>query len=113
MGEVYLACDTTLRRDVAVKLLPGHLAANPDYLRRIEQEARTASSLNHPNILTVHEIGTQGGTTFIATEFIDGESLRHRMRRDRLDLRNILDIGTQVASALATANAAGVFVRVI
>ena len=111
MGEVYLGHDTTLRRDVAIKLLAGHLATNPDHVRRIEQEARTASSLNHPNILTVYEVGTQGSTTFIATEFIDGESLQRRMGRGRLDVRKVVDIGTQVASALAMAHAAGIVHR--
>ena len=111
MGEVYLGHDTTLRRDVAIKLLPGHLATSPDHLRRIEQEAYAASSLNHPNILTVYEIGTQGDTNFIATEFIDGEGLRHHMGRGRLDLRKVVDIGAQVASALATAHAAGIVHR--
>ena len=76
MGEVYLAHDTNLRREVAIKVLPAHLAGNGDGLRRLEKEAHAASSLNHPNILTVYEIGTQDGTAFIAAEFIDGESLR-------------------------------------
>jgi eukaryotic-like serine/threonine-protein kinase len=111
MGEVYLAHDTTLRRAVAIKLLPGDLAANTERLRRIQQEAYAASSLNHPNILTVHEIGAQEGTHFVATEFIDGETLRQRMARGRLELREILDIGEQVASALGAAHAAGIVHR--
>jgi len=111
MGEVYLAHDTTLRRAVAVKLLPGHLAEDEDRLRRLEQEAYAASSLNHPNILTIHEVGVHDGTHFIATEFVDGESLRHRLAQGRLELREVLDIGVQVASALGAAHAAGIVHR--
>jgi eukaryotic-like serine/threonine-protein kinase len=111
MGEVYLAHDTTLRRAVAIKLLPGDLAADTERLRRIQQEAYAASSLNHPNILTVHEIGAQEGTHFVATEFIDGETLRQRMARGRLELREILEVGEQVASALGAAHAAGIVHR--
>jgi serine/threonine protein kinase len=110
MGEVYLAHDTNLRREVAIKVLPTHLAENRDSLRRLEKEAHAASSLNHPNILTVYEIGTQDGA-FIAAEFIDGESLRHSMGRRRHELREVLDIGVQVASALGTAHAAGIVHR--
>jgi len=111
MGEVYLAHDTNLRRQVAIKVLSTHLADNTDDLQRLEREAYAASSLNHPNILTVYEIGTQDGSAFIAAEFIDGESLRHRMNRRRHELREVLDIGVQVASALATAHAAGIVHR--
>ena len=111
MGEVYLAHDTTLRRAVAIKLLPGDLAADPDRLRRVEREAYAASSLNHPNILTVHEIGTQDGTHFVATEFIEGESLRQRIAQGRFELREILDIGVQAAAALGEAHAAGIVHR--
>jgi serine/threonine protein kinase/Tfp pilus assembly protein PilF len=111
MGEVYLAHDTTLRRAVAVKLLPADLAQDKDRLRRLEQEAYAASSLNHPNILTIHEVGVQNGIHFIATEFVDGESLRHRMAHGRLELREVLDIGVQVASALGAAHAAGIVHR--
>src|SRR5688500_5404029 len=76
MGEVYLAFDTELDRTVAVKILPEDLAANEQRLRRFIQEAKAASALNHPHILTIHEIGTIGATRFIATEFIDGDTLR-------------------------------------
>jgi len=111
MGEVYLAHDTTLHRAVAIKLLPGHLASDSERLKRLEQEAYAASSLNHPNILTIHEVGTHDRTHFIATEFIDGESLRHRMAHGRLELREVLDIGVQVASALGAAHAADIVHR--
>jgi serine/threonine-protein kinase len=111
MGEVYLAHDSTLHRAVAIKLLPGHLASDADRLKRLEQEAYAASSLNHPNILTIYEVGTHDGTHFIATEFVDGESLRHRLAHGRLELREVLEIGGQVAAALGAAHGAGIVHR--
>ena len=111
MGEVYLAEDTQLRRKVALKLLPADFTADKDRLHRFEREAFAASSLNHPNILTIYEIGTESGDHFIATEFIEGESLRQHTRRARLEVREVLDIGIQVAAALAAAHAAGVVHR--
>src|SRR5260370_13552348 len=79
MGEVYLALDRELDRTVAIKILPEVLAANQQRLQRFIQEAKAASALNHPHIITIHEIGTTGNTRFIATEFIEGETLRQRM----------------------------------
>ena len=79
MGEVYRARDTDLDRTVAIKILPAALASNPQRLQRFTQEAKAASALNHPHILTIHEIGAQDETQFIATEFIDGETLRLRI----------------------------------
>src|SRR5215475_8779273 len=79
MGEVYLADDVKLRRKVALKLLSADLTKDADRLRRFEQEAQAASALNHPNILVIHEIGTEGYAHFIATEFIEGETLRQRI----------------------------------
>jgi serine/threonine protein kinase/tetratricopeptide (TPR) repeat protein len=111
MGEVYLAQDVTLRRSVALKLLPAEFTKNEDRLRRFEQEACTASGLNHPNILTIHEIGSEGEAHFIATEFIDGESLRQHMTRAEIKLREMLDIVIQVASALTAAHEAGIVHR--
>ena len=108
---MYLAEDTTLRRRVALKLLPAPVAADQERLRRLEQEAYAASSLNHPNILTIHEVGVHNSTHFIATEYVDGESLRQRMTRGRFDVREALDIGVQVASALSAAHAAGIVHR--
>ncbi|HJY26704.1 MAG TPA: protein kinase, partial [Pyrinomonadaceae bacterium] len=81
MGEVYLAYDSKLRRQVAIKLLPTALTENKLRLARFEREAYAASSLNHPNIMTIHEIGEQNGKHFIATEYIEGESLREQMTR--------------------------------
>ena len=83
MGEVYLARDTRLGRRVALKLLPAHFTREEDRLRRFQQEARSASNLNHPNILTIYEIGQIDSTYFIAAEFIDGVTLRERMKRSR------------------------------
>src|SRR5713226_8182272 len=87
MGEVYLAYDTSLRRQVAIKLLPVDVTQNKARLSRFGREAYAASSLNHPNILTIHEIGEQDGHHFIATEYIEGESLRQHMTRSRMELR--------------------------
>jgi eukaryotic-like serine/threonine-protein kinase len=111
MGEVYLAQDTRLGRRVALKLLPHHFTRDEDRLLRFQQEARAASALNHPNILTIHEIGEAAGIHYIATEFIDGVTLRQRMAGARLDPAEALDIATQAASALAAAHAAGVVHR--
>src|SRR2546422_9308290 len=91
MGEVYLAEDDRLKRKGALKLLPAGLTANQDRLRRFEQEAQAASGLNHPNIITIHEIGQVDGLNFIVTEFIAGETLRQRMATARLNLATVLD----------------------
>src|SRR5256885_2189743 len=111
MGEVYLAEDSQLHRKVALKVLPSELGQNRERLRRFEQEALTASALNHPNILTVFEIGEADSVRFIATEYVDGETLGLRMRHSRLGAREALDIATQIASALAAAHKAGVIHR--
>ena len=111
MGEVYLAEDLSLHRKVAIKVLPPSVTSNDARLQRFNREAQTASSLNHPNILTVYEIGSQGEYEFIVTEYIDGESLRQRQRRGPFTLVESLDIGCQVASALAAAHAAGIMHR--
>lgn len=111
MGEVYLAEDTRLGRKVALKLLPAAFTANEDRLRRFRQEAKTASALNHPNIITIYEIGESGSINFTATEFIDGETLRERMREAPMKLGDALDVAIQTASALAAAHAAGIIHR--
>ena len=111
MGEVYLAQDTRLSRRVALKLLPVYFASDDARLRRFQSEARAASALNHPNILTIHEVGENDGIYFIATEFIDGHTIRELIRQHKLSLEDILDCIEQVASALAAAHAAGIVHR--
>jgi serine/threonine protein kinase len=111
MGEVFLGQDTGLDRKVALKLLPEELASNPMNMQRFVQEAKAASALNHPNILTIYEIGAEPGTHYIATEFIEGETLRRRMNSDPLTMAQAIDIALQVASALSTAHAAGIIHR--
>src|SRR6059058_64260 len=108
MGQVYLPRDERLGRKVALKLLPEHLTAGETQLGRFEAEARSASALNHPNILTVYEIGTEGNRHFIATEFIEGITLRASLTRERMNLHDALEIVVQVASALAAAHETGV-----
>ena len=111
MGEVYLAEDTRLKRRVALKLLPVLFTADRDRLRRFEQEARAASTLNHPNIITIHEIGEIEEAHYLVTEFIDGETLRQRLMQGRLEISAALDVSLQVASALSAAHEAGIVHR--
>ncbi|HSE30605.1 MAG TPA: protein kinase [Pyrinomonadaceae bacterium] len=111
MGEVYLAQDTQLRRQVAIKVLTAEFTQDQDRLHRFEHESFAASSLNHPNILTIHEIGSHEGTHYIATEYIDGESLRDRLHHSRMHLREVLEVAIQVASALSAAHQAGIVHR--
>ncbi|MDQ3256658.1 MAG: protein kinase, partial [Acidobacteriota bacterium] len=101
----------TLNRSIALKLLPADFSANKERLNRFKREAHAASSLNHPNILTIYEIGAERGLNFIATEFIDGESLRQYIKRPHIELGEVLDIGMEVASALTAAHAAGIVHR--
>src|SRR5206468_11997597 len=111
MGEVYLARDERLGRKAALKLLPDSLTTDETQLSRFKNEARSASALNHPNILTVYEIGTDGNRQFIATEFIEGITLRVSIARGRINPHMALEIAVQVASALAAAHEAGVVHR--
>jgi eukaryotic-like serine/threonine-protein kinase len=111
MGEVYLVKDTKLGRTVALKILPTDFARDDERVRRFEHEARAASALNHPNILTIYEVGACDGAHFIATEFIDGETLRQRMHRAPLTIEESLDIAVQVASAIEAAHEAGIVHR--
>jgi len=110
MGRVYAAEDSRLHRKVALKVLPAEATQQPERVRRFEQEARAVSALNHPNILTIYEVGELEGTHYIATELVDGDTLRHRVGA-RTPLRKILDIAVQAASALAAAHAAGIVHR--
>src|SRR2546426_7237041 len=118
MGEVYLALDARLDRKVALKVLPADVTAHPDRMKRFVQEAKAASALNHPNIITIHEIDEWGssptvreGVHFIATEFIDGETLREHMRNAPVKLGEVLDVAAQIASALSAAHAANIVHR--
>src|SRR5215471_449550 len=107
MGQVFLAEDTRLHRRIALKLLPAHFTRDEARVRRFEQEACAASALNHPNILTIHEIGKLDGMDFIVTEFIDGQTLRE-LGREKVKLTDALDMVIQVASALDAAHTAGI-----
>jgi len=111
MGEVYLAFDAELNRTVAIKTLPDELASNEPRLRRFIQEAQAASALNHPHILTIYEIGNAANTRFMATEFIDGDTITQWIRRGSQKLNEILEIAIQTTSALAAAHAAGIIHR--
>jgi serine/threonine protein kinase/Tfp pilus assembly protein PilF len=116
MGEIYKAKDTTLGRDVAIKVLSSGFSIDRDRLHRFEQEARAASALNHPNIITIHEFGQEEGVHFIVSEFIEGETLRRRIGSgrtagERMSAADVLEIGIQVAGALNAAHEAGIVHR--
>ncbi len=108
MGEVYLGQDTTLRRKVAIKVLPQKFTLDAERLRRLIQEARAASALNHPNIITIYEFGQLDQTHYLVTEYIEGETLRTLVERGPLNPGTVLNIASQVASSLAAAHAAGI-----
>ena len=111
MGVVYLAHDDELDRAIAIKLLPQHLAGDDEHLARLKQEARTASSLNHPNIITIYEIGQHEGGAFIAMEYIDGQTLRDAMAGGPLPIRKTLQVASQIADGLAAAHKRGLVHR--
>jgi len=111
MGEVYLAHDDKLDRRVAVKLITSHVAADAERVRRFRQEARAASTLNHPHILVVHDFGELDGRPFIVTELVEGQTLRDRLRRGALPMREAVEIASQVLSALSAAHARGLVHR--
>lgn len=110
MGRVYLAEDTKLHRRVCLKFLSARFTANAEWLRRFEQEACAASSLNHPNILTIHEIGEADGHHFIATEFISGQTLRERLRNG-IDVQSAIEVAIQISSALVAAHRVNIIHR--
>ncbi len=111
MGEVYRARDTRLDRDVAIKVLPESFASEPDRLRRFEQEARAVAALNHPNILAVHDIGSQDGIRYIVTELLEGRTLREHLNDGALPVRKALDYARQIAEGLAAAHSRGIVHR--
>ncbi|MBA3256807.1 MAG: protein kinase [Pyrinomonadaceae bacterium] len=111
MGEVYLALDAKLERHVALKLLPDKFILDKERLHRFVREAKAASALNHPNIITIHEIGEENGAHFIATEYIEGETLRRKLQTERLEIDETLSIAMQIAAALDAAHRNGIVHR--
>ena len=108
MGEVYRARDASLKRDVAIKVLPASFSRDPDRQRRFQLEAEAAAALNHPNILSIYAVGQQDGSPYIVTELLEGETLRERLRRGSLKLRDAIDIAIQTAKGLAAAHEKGI-----
>jgi serine/threonine protein kinase len=111
MGEVYRARDTRLGREAAIKVLPSSLSDSPESLRRFEQEARAASALNHPNIVTVYEVGRADATSYIAMELVEGKTVRELAAPGPLSMKRALSIAAQAADGLAKAHAAGIVHR--
>src|SRR5712672_2003867 len=111
MGEVYRARDTRLDRDVAVKVLPAHLSAHPEIRARFEREAKAVSSLNHPNICTLYDVGLEDGTAFLVMELIEGETLAARLAKGALPQADLLRYATQIADALDRAHRSGIVHR--
>jgi eukaryotic-like serine/threonine-protein kinase len=111
MGEVWRAHDTRLNREVAIKVLPTALASDEDRLRRFEQEARATSALNHPNILTVFDIGTHEGAPYIVAELLEGEELREQLNLGAIAPRKVIEYAIQIASGLSAAHARGIVHR--
>jgi serine/threonine protein kinase len=111
MGEVYRARDVALKRDVAIKVLPTSYSRNPDRLRRFELEAQAAAALNHPNVVSIFHVGQHEGAPYIVTEMLEGETLRERLRRGPLRLREALDVGVGVANGLTAAHEKGIVHR--
>jgi len=111
MGEVYRARDATLKREVAIKVLPSYFSQDPDRLRRFEQEAQATAALNHPNIVSIFHVGQYDGSPYIVTELLVGETLRERLRKGPVRLREVLDLGVELARGLAAAHDAGIVHR--
>src|SRR6266542_3036360 len=111
MGEVYRAKDPRLGREVAIKVLPASFSADPDRLRRFEQEARAAGILNHPNITAIHDIGSHDGSPYVVTELLEGETLRSRIATGALSTRKAIDYAIQIAHGLAAAHEKGIVHR--
>ena len=111
MGEVYRATDTRLDRTVAIKILPLHLSDNPEAKQRFEREARTISSLNHPHICVLHDVGSQNGTDYLVMEYVQGETLEARLQKGPMPLKQALECGMQICDALEKAHRAGIVHR--
>ena len=111
MGEVYRARDTRLDRTVAIKVLTSHLSDNPELKQRFEREAKAISSLNHSNICTLHDVGSQDGVDFLVMEHLEGETLAQRMRKGPLPLDLVVKVGCEIADALDKAHRAGIVHR--
>jgi len=111
MGEVYKARDTRLDRTVAIKVLPPHIAADPDVRQRFEREAKAIAALNHPNICTLYDVGREQDADFLVMEHLEGESLAERLERGALPLDEALRVATQVAAGLDTAHRHGIVHR--
>src|SRR5580658_5779319 len=111
MGEVYRAKDTRLGRDVAIKVLPEKLARDAERLQRFETEARVIAALNHPNILSIHDIGTHEGAPYLVSECLEGKSLRMELSGSALPVRSAVEYGTDIAQGLAAANDKGIIHR--
>src|SRR5215510_3823428 len=111
MGEVYRARDTKLAREVAIKVLPAEVSADPNRLARFEQEARSASALNHPNIVTIYEIGSADSVSYISMELVQGRTVRELLTEGPLPTKRLLALSAQVADGLARAHAAGIVHR--
>ena len=111
MGEVYKATDTRLGRTVAIKVLPAHVAGDPAFRARLEREAKAISSLNHPHICTLHDIGHQDGTDFLVMEYLEGETLSYRLTQGPLPLTQALQTGIEIADALDKAHRRGIVHR--
>ena len=111
MGEVYIARDTRLDREVAIKIVLADIASDGDRLQRFEQEARATSALNHPNILTVYDVGTHDGSPYIVAELLEGEELRQRLDEGPIPLRKTIDYAHQIISGLSAAHEKGIVHR--
>src|SRR5437868_8509095 len=111
MGEVYRARDTRLGREIALKVLPDDFAGDASRRQRFEQEARAASALNHPNILSIYDVGSENGVAYMVSELVEGESLRDVIGRGAVPVRKLLDIAVQMADGLAAAHTGGIVHR--
>ena len=111
MGEVYRARDTRLDRTVAIKVLPAEMSSDPDRRERFDREARAISSLNHPHICILHDVGNQGGTSYLVMEYLEGETLASRLSKGPLPIDQVLRYAIEIADALDAAHAAGIIHR--